>query len=589
MPRQKLARRRLVASCQDQSYFPKPQIEDLGAICSPWFIADLIESLGCRNQPRSAIQDPVTWAILISTNEDLRHGPMTLGSIRLLNSRSIDALEKSVPTAGQRRSCLELIRFAGFRNRVREMARLAWQLAGRINGVDKEALWNATVFSSLGWVLLLNSESDMASSIAREYSNSPSAGDQEHMFQTAARFARDFCLKLELPDWCLSWTTRMAWPTTLSLIPVNQKKEWHAARIASFLEARGRPSLNGTQQRGFLESCKELNLDPQGHWKDGLPELAATACPDPETPSGDFPEADHRWFRISMAQAKARSCDQTLRLSDNLRLERELAVRSMESMYEDISRLTSERIMEGMAEFTAGAGHEINNPLAIIQGKARQIQRRVETLAKKSAVEELRSSLEEIQEQCRRLHALLKKLMRFARPGPARMAAVSAGSLVSKLEEIAQGIVTGSNLECSTSSKLESMLIATDLTFLGDAWAEICRNAAWSSGDSGIIAMRVDTSHDSERLLIRLINNGPAIPRDARQHLFTPFFSSRPAGRGAGLGLPLAWKLCESVGAKLILESDGEVQPVCWLLEIPIMLSDSPHSAMGSISPRNAA
>ncbi|MBU6296396.1 MAG: hypothetical protein KJS91_17080, partial [Planctomycetes bacterium] len=75
-----------MASCQDQSYFPKPQIEDLGAICSPWFIADLIESLGCRNQPRSAIQDPVTWAILISTNENLRHGPMTLGSVRLLNS-----------------------------------------------------------------------------------------------------------------------------------------------------------------------------------------------------------------------------------------------------------------------------------------------------------------------------------------------------------------------------------------------------------------------------------------------------------------------------------------------------------------------
>lgn len=578
-----------MAACPDEAIFPHPRIEELGAICSPWFIADLIESLECRNQPRSAIQDPVTWAILISTNENMRQGPMALATLRFLNTRSIDALEKSAFSAGHRRSCLELIRYGRFRNRLRDMARLGWQLAGRISGLDKEALWNATVFSSLGWVLLLNSESDTACSIAREVIQSPSAGDHDQVFQMAARFARDFCLKLGLPDWCLSWTTRMAWPTTLALIPAEQKKEWHAARIASFLEARGRPTLNGTLQRGFLESCKELNLDPLGHWKDGLPDLAATACPDPETPSGDFPEADHRWFRISMAQAKARSCDQTRQICEHLSRERELAVRSMEFLYEDIARLTSERIMEGMAEFTAGAGHEINNPLAIIQGKARQIQRRIETLAKKSAVEELRSTLEEIQEQCRRLHALLKKLMRFARPGPVRMSVVSAGSLVSKLEEIGQAIVTSANLECSTSSSLESMNIATDLTFLGDAWAEICRNAVWASGDSGIVAMRVDTSHDSGRLLIRLINNGPAIPRDARPHLFTPFFSSRQAGRGAGLGLPLAWKLCESIGAKLILESDGEVQPVSWLLEIPIMLRDPIPSGMGPISPRNAA
>jgi signal transduction histidine kinase len=50
-------------------------------------------------------------------------------------------------------------------------------------------------------------------------------------------------------------------------------------------------------------------------------------------------------------------------------------------------------------------------------------------------------------------------------------------------------------------------------------------------------------------------DNGPGMTRDVLEHAFDPFFSSRPAGRGRGLGLSRAYRLVEINGGKLWLES----------------------------------
>ena len=90
------------------------------------------------------------------------------------------------------------------------------------------------------------------------------------------------------------------------------------------------------------------------------------------------------------------------------------------------------------------------------------------------------------------------------------------------------------------------------------------------AGENGTVSMRVDLA-PTGRLSIRLSNSGAAVPEEIKQNLFTPFFSSRQAGRAPGLGLPLAWRLLDSIGAKLTLESDGKDTPVCWKVEMPLM------------------
>jgi signal transduction histidine kinase len=54
---------------------------------------------------------------------------------------------------------------------------------------------------------------------------------------------------------------------------------------------------------------------------------------------------------------------------------------------------------------------------------------------------------------------------------------------------------------------------------------------------------------------ITVADDGRGMPFDAARRAFDPFFSGREAGRGAGLGLPKAWRLVTLSGGRVLLES----------------------------------
>jgi signal transduction histidine kinase len=57
------------------------------------------------------------------------------------------------------------------------------------------------------------------------------------------------------------------------------------------------------------------------------------------------------------------------------------------------------------------------------------------------------------------------------------------------------------------------------------------------------------------RLQIRVSDTGTGITDDQRQHIFEPFYSGREAGRGLGMGLPKAWRIVQSHGGEILVES----------------------------------
>src|SRR5262249_4178730 len=102
---------------------------------------------------------------------------------------------------------------------------------------------------------------------------------------------------------------------------------------------------------------------------------------------------------------------------------------ALEQEARELERRLEERKLSALAEFAAGAGHEINNPLAVISGQAQHLQRRLQKMALTNADEpapsegegpplpaEFGSSLQTIINQTKRIHTLLRELMQFARP-----------------------------------------------------------------------------------------------------------------------------------------------------------------------------
>lgn len=205
--------------------------------------------------------------------------------------------------------------------------------------------------------------------------------------------------------------------------------------------------------------------------------------------------------------------------------------------------------LESMAEFAAGAGHEINNPLAIIAGRAQLFLR-------DEPDPERRRDLAIINVQAMRVYEMIADMMLFARPPQPELAEVDLIALielcVTELEPKAaeRRIAIERDLPVSP---LNITADATQLTVALRALLDNALNAIDSDGNVWIAARAISDSDGVIEIIVR--DSGPGITPEVRRHLFDPYYSGRQAGRGLGLGLSKCWRIVTLHGGRIEVES----------------------------------
>jgi signal transduction histidine kinase len=96
-------------------------------------------------------------------------------------------------------------------------------------------------------------------------------------------------------------------------------------------------------------------------------------------------------------------------------------------------------------------------------------------------------------------------------------------------------------------------LVSAHGSELNQVWTNLIDNAADALGGSGDITLR--TRHDEPWVRVQVHDNGPGIPVEARPRIFTLFFTTKPIGKGTGLGLATAYKIIRSHGGTIDFES----------------------------------
>jgi signal transduction histidine kinase len=76
---------------------------------------------------------------------------------------------------------------------------------------------------------------------------------------------------------------------------------------------------------------------------------------------------------------------------------------------------------------------------------------------------------------------------------------------------------------------------------LNQVWGNLIDNALDAVAIGGRVELLV--ASDNQKLLVRIVDNGPGIPHDIRDRIFDPFFTTKPLGQGTGLGLDIARRL----------------------------------------------
>lgn len=215
--------------------------------------------------------------------------------------------------------------------------------------------------------------------------------------------------------------------------------------------------------------------------------------------------------------------------------------------------------LSALAEFAAGAGHEINNPLAVISGQAQYIQKQLQLLDGPAEeiddigayLDNLRTtvspSLQKIIGQTQRIHGILTGLMQFARPSTPRPQPVALPALVQQVAESLEGLAQERRVRLVAPPIDREHIVAADPTQLRTALSCLVRNAIEAAPADGWAGIRIgEPRRGSIEVIIE--DSGPGLTPAVREHLFDPFFSGRSAGRGRGLGLPTAWRLARQQG-----------------------------------------
>ncbi len=201
--------------------------------------------------------------------------------------------------------------------------------------------------------------------------------------------------------------------------------------------------------------------------------------------------------------------------------------------------------LDALAEFAAGAGHELNNPLAVIVGRAQLL------LARESDPQASRS-LRAILGQAKRAHRILRDLMYVARPPEPRPRFCQPDEVVRAClrDLMPEADARGVRLLDDPRDGGPPTRTWTDPDALRHLVETLLRNAIEATPRGGTVTVSIGS--DAGVLRGSIQDNGRGIGALEGPHLFDPFFCGRQAGRGLGLGLPRI--------ARMIALSHGELR-----------------------------
>ncbi|HEY7086488.1 MAG TPA: HDOD domain-containing protein, partial [Tepidisphaeraceae bacterium] len=189
------------------------------------------------------------------------------------------------------------------------------------------------------------------------------------------------------------------------------------------------------------------------------------------------------------------------------------------------------RTLITVGEMAAGAAHEMNNPLAVISGRS-------QLLASQLSDPKLKAMAHLMHEQSHRLSQIITELMDFAKPVPPKPIDSDLAEIVRHALHEAKAQVEGAdrNIEVTFA---DVPLVVVDPQQITAALSEVIGNALQATEEAtGQVAVHGAFDPYSQKVVLTVEDNGSGMDETTLKRAFDPFFSSKPAGRRRGMGLP---------------------------------------------------
>ncbi|GAB4302631.1 MAG: ATP-binding protein [Myxococcota bacterium] len=232
------------------------------------------------------------------------------------------------------------------------------------------------------------------------------------------------------------------------------------------------------------------------------------------------------------------------------RLKQESVARRLQDALDEKQQLEEQLIRSGrlqaLGELTAGLAHEIKNPLASIKGAAEII---TDEIPKDSP----RWKMVEIQKrELERLSSILERFLSFARPQKFNVSKVNLGDILDNVVTLMDAQLKKQNISVIKPSMEEPLIINGDKEKLTQVFINLILNAKEAMPDGGEIKLHslIAARGKHSYYVIEVSDTGVGVPKELREKIFNPFFSTKDTGSGLGL----------SISANIIAQHNGFIE-----------------------------
>ena len=245
---------------------------------------------------------------------------------------------------------------------------------------------------------------------------------------------------------------------------------------------------------------------------------------------------------------------------------RELA-KSLEELRTMQDRLVQTEKLASLGQLTAGIAHEIKNPLNFVNNfsavSAELIDELRQALAGAKLNKKLRAEISEIADMLqgnldkvvqhgKRADAIVKNMLLHSRQGSGEHRPVDVNALVEESLNLAyhgaRAEKQGFNITLETSfdpTAGEADVFPQEITrallnLISNGFYAATKRKPEANGGDYEPTLAATTKNLGDRVEIRIRDNGTGIPPEVKDKLFSPFFTTKPAGEGTGLGLSIS-------------------------------------------------